>query len=46
MTALARNQINSLIRILKKESRVKFKYNGFYYEVFESADSDVKMVMI
>jgi hypothetical protein len=25
--------------ILKKDKEVEFKYNGFYYEVFESADT-------
>jgi len=39
MTALAKNKINTLVRVLKIENSVEFKHNGFYYEVFESADS-------
>ena len=39
MSALLNNKINTLARLLKSESSVKFKHNGFYYEVFESADS-------
>ena len=39
MTALAKNKINRLVRVLKNESSVEFKHNGFFYEVFESADS-------
>jgi len=39
MSALLNNKINTLSRLLKSESRVEFKYNGFYYEVFKSADS-------
>jgi len=39
MSALLNNKINTLARLLKSESSVEFKHNGFYYEVFESADS-------
>ena len=39
MTALQKNKINSLARILRDEGNVEFKQNGFFYEVFESADS-------
>ena len=39
MTALAKNKINRLARVLKSESSVEFKHNGFCYEVFKSADS-------
>jgi len=39
MSALLNNKINSLVRVLKSESSVEFKHNGFYYEVFSSADS-------
>jgi len=39
MTELAKNKINRLARVLKSESSVEFKHNGFYYEVFKSADS-------
>ena len=39
MSALLNNKINTLTRLLKSESSVEFKHNGFYYEVFESADS-------
>jgi len=39
MTTLAKNKINSLARVLKNENSVAFKYNGFFYEVFESADT-------
>jgi hypothetical protein len=39
MSALLNNKINRLSRLLKNESSVEFKHNGFYYEVFESADS-------
>ena len=39
MTTLAKNKINSLARVLKNENSVEFKYNGFFYEVFESADT-------
>jgi hypothetical protein len=39
MSALLNNKINTLSRLLKNESRVEFKYNGFYYEVFESVES-------
>lgn len=37
MTTLAKNKINSLARVLKHESNVDFKHNGFFYEIFESA---------
>ena len=33
------NKIYTLARVLKNEKNVEFKHNGFYYEVFESADS-------
>ena len=39
MSALINNKINTLARLLKSEYSVEFKHNGFYYEVFESADS-------
>jgi len=39
MTALAKNKINTLARVLKNENSVEFKHNGFFYKVFESADS-------
>ena len=39
MSALKNNKINTLARLLKNESSVEFKHNGFCYEVFESADS-------
>ena len=39
MTALAKNKINSLARVLKNKSSVSFKYNGSFYEIFKSADS-------
>ena len=38
MSALLNNKINTLSRLLKSESRVEFKHNGFYYEVFESVE--------
>ena len=39
MTPLTKNKINSLAKVLKNERSVEFKHNGFFYEVFESADS-------
>jgi len=39
MSALLKNKINRLARVLRDKSSVEFKHNGFYYEVFESADS-------
>ena len=39
MTVLVKNKINRLSRILKSETSVEFQHNGFYYEVFESADT-------
>jgi len=39
MSVLLKNKISRLSRLLKSESSVEFKHNGFYYEVFESADS-------
>jgi len=39
MSALLNNKINTLARLLKNKSSVEFKHNGFYYEVFESAES-------
>ena len=39
MSALLHNKINRLARVLRENSSVEFKHNGFYYEVFESADS-------
>ena len=39
MTALAKNKINSLVRVLKLKNIVEFKHGKFYYEVFKSADS-------
>ncbi len=39
MTALQKNNINSLARVLRNESAVQFKHNGFFYEIFESADT-------
>ena len=37
MTALVKNRINRLSRVLKNESAVEFKHNDFFYEIFESA---------
>ena len=39
MSALAKNKINSLVRVLKNENIVEFNHNEFYYEIFLSADS-------
>ena len=39
MSALLHNKINRLARVLRENGSVEFKHNGFYYEVFESADS-------
>ena len=39
MTALAKNKINSLARVLKSKSSVEFQNNGFFYKIFESADT-------
>ena len=39
MTALTKNRINSLARVLKSENIVEFNHNELYYEVFLSADS-------
>ena len=39
MTALQKNRINTLARILKNKNIVEFKHNDFYYEVFKSAES-------
>jgi len=39
MTALAKNKINTLARVLKNKNIVEFKNNNLYYEVFLSADS-------
>ena len=38
MSALVKNKINSLARVLKTKNIVEFNYNGFYYEIFLSAD--------
>ena len=38
MTALAKNKLNSLARVLKSESSVEFHNDGFFYEIFESAE--------
>ena len=38
MTALAKNRFNSLARVLKSESSVEFQNDGFFYEIFESAE--------
>ena len=32
-------KIKKLTKTLKQNKAVEFKHNGFYYEVFESADS-------
>jgi len=32
-------KINKLTKTLEQNKAVEFKHNGFYYEVFESADS-------
>ena len=39
MTALTKNRINSLARVLKSENIVEFNHNELYYEIFLSADS-------
>ena len=39
MSALAKNKINSLARVLKTKNSVEFNHNKFYYEIFLSADS-------
>ena len=39
MTVLTKNRINSLARVLRNEESVEFKYNGFFYEIFESSDT-------
>jgi len=39
MSALAKNRINSLARVLKSENIVEFNHNELYYEIFLSADS-------
>lgn len=39
MSALENKKINSLARILRNESNVEFKHNGFFYEIFKSADT-------
>jgi len=39
MTTLVKNKINTLARLLKNESSIEFKYNGYFYEIFESADT-------
>ena len=39
MSALLHNKMNRLARVLRENSNVEFKHNGFYYEVFKSADS-------
>jgi len=39
MSALKNNKINTLARVLRNESSVEFKYNGFFYEIFESANT-------
>ncbi len=39
MSALKNNKINSLARVLRNESNVEFKHNGFFYEIFKSADT-------
>ena len=38
MSALLNNKINTLARLLNTKSSIEFKHNGFYYEVFESAE--------
>ena len=39
MSALTKNKISSLARVLKNENIVEFKHNEFHYEIFVSADS-------
>ena len=39
MSALKNNKINSLARVLKNEGNVEFKHNGFFYEIFKSANT-------
>lgn len=39
MTPLTKDTINTLARLLEHKGRAEFEYNGFYYEIFESADS-------
>ena len=36
---MQQSKITKLTKILKINKAVEFKHNGFYYEVFESADS-------
>lgn len=38
MTALAKNKINTIIRILKKDCSVTFEFDNSYYEIFESSE--------
>ena len=39
MSTLTKNQINSLVRVLENKHSVEFQNNGFYYKIFESAES-------
>jgi hypothetical protein len=39
MTALAKNEINTLAIVLKNKNIVEFNHNELYYEIFLSADS-------
>lgn len=32
-------QINAFVAMLESDKTVEFTYNGFYHEIFESADS-------
>ncbi len=36
---MQQSKIKKLTKTLKQNKAVEFKHNGFYYEVFESADS-------
>ena len=36
---MTQSKITKLTKILKQNKAVEFRHNGFYYEVFESADN-------
>ncbi|WP_415397818.1 hypothetical protein [Sulfurimonas sp. CS5] len=38
MTALSKNKISSLAKVLENKDSVEFNNDGFYYEIFESAE--------
>ena len=39
MTALIKNKVNTLSRLLKSERSVAFKHNNLYYQVCEAANT-------